>query len=34
MDTYRKLIEKKDVVETLTETEQEDLENKLKEIED
>ena len=34
IDTYRKLIEKKDGAEPLTEKEQEDLEKKLKEIED
>ena len=33
LDTYRKLIEKKDGVETLTEKEQESLEKKIKEIE-
>ena len=34
LDTYRKLIEKKDGVETLTEKEQESLEKKIKEIEE
>ena len=34
LDTYRKLIEKKDGVEDLTEKEQEDLEKKLKQIEE
>lgn len=34
LDTYRKLIEKKDGVETLTEKEQENLEKKLKQIEE
>ncbi|WP_299290565.1 DNA-directed RNA polymerase subunit K [Nitrosopumilus sp.] len=34
LDTYRKLIEKKDGVEALTEKEQEDLEKKLKQIEE
>ena len=34
LDTYRKLIEKKDGADTLTEKEQEDLENKIKEIEE
>ena len=33
IDTYRKLIEKKDGVEPLSEKEQENLEKKLKEIE-
>ena len=34
LDTYRKLIEKKDGVEDLSEKEQEDLEKKLKQIEE
>lgn len=34
LDTYRKLIEKKDGAEPLTEKEQEDLEKKIKEIEE
>ena len=34
LDTYRKLIEKKDGADPLTEKEQEDLENKIKEIEE
>lgn len=34
LDTYRKLIEKKDGAEALTEKEQEDLEKKLKQIEE
>ena len=34
LDTYRKLIEKKDGVEALTEKQQEDLEKKLKQIEE
>lgn len=34
LDTYRKLIEKKDGAESLTEKEQEDLEKKLKQIEE
>ena len=34
LDTYRKLIEKKDGVTSLTEKEQEDLEKKIKEIEE
>ena len=33
LDTYRKLIDRKDLVEPLTEKEQEDLEKKIKEIE-
>ncbi len=33
LDTYRKLIEKKDGIEALTEKEQEDLEKRIKEIE-
>ena len=33
IDTYRKLIEKKDGAEGLSEKEQEDLENRIKEIE-
>ncbi|NWJ29520.1 DNA-directed RNA polymerase subunit K [Marine Group I thaumarchaeote] len=33
LDTYRKLIDRKDLVEPLTEKEQEDLENRIKEIE-
>ena len=34
LDTYRKLIEKKDGADPLTEKQQEDLENKIKEIEE
>ena len=34
LDTYRKLIEKKEGAEPLTEKQQEDLENKIKEIEE
>ena len=34
LDTYRKIIEKKDGTDPLTEKEQEDLENKIKEIEE
>lgn len=34
LDTYRKLIDKKDGVEALTEKQQEDLEKKLKQIEE
>jgi len=33
LDTYRKLIDRKDLVEPLTEKEQENLENRIKEIE-
>jgi DNA-directed RNA polymerase I, II, and III subunit RPABC2 len=33
LDTYRKLVDRKDLVEPLTEKEQENLENKIKEIE-
>jgi len=33
LDTYRKLIDRKDLVEPLTEKQQEDLENRIKEIE-
>ncbi len=34
LDTYRKLIDRKDLVEPLTEKEQENLENRIKEIEE
>jgi len=34
LETYRKLIDRKDLVEPLTEKEQENLENKIKEIEE
>jgi len=34
LDTYRKLIDRKDLVEPLTEKQQEDLEKRIKEIED